>query len=69
MAGQAAVKDSLDLIPITMKEKLALDRLLPCSPETLAQQIVEMGIKLELEEAEKYRRSYTHFPVFAQTMI
>jgi len=69
MAGQAAVKDSLELIPITMKEKLALDRLLPCSPETLAQQIVEMGIKLELEEAEKYRRSYTHFPVFAQTMI
>lgn len=65
-SGDAAIRDVLDLIPVTMKEKLALDRLLPCADEQFAERFSASGIKLKLEQAAKYRRLYTHFPVFAE---
>jgi hypothetical protein len=67
--GGAKMREILDLIPITIKEKLALDRLLPCSDEEFDIRFGGSGIKLDLEQAKKYRRLYAHFPVFAETLL
>lgn len=68
-SGDAIERYVLDLIPITMKEKLALDRLLPCDAAAFAQKIASSGVRLIEEQADKYRRLYTRFPVFAETMV
>jgi hypothetical protein len=68
-SGDAAARDVLDLIPLTMKEKMALDRLLPCGAEEFAQRIALSGVRVMQEQADKYRRLYTRFPVFAETMV
>jgi hypothetical protein len=59
----------LDLIPITLKEKLALDS---CLPHLEAQFLVRAqtsGIGLTAEQIEKYRLLNRHFPVFVESPI
>jgi len=67
--GAATIKETLDLVPITIKEKLALDRLLPADGGEFNLKFGESGIKLSIEQAQKYRRLYAHFPVFAETLV
>lgn len=67
--GAQQIAETLDLIPITMKEKLALDRLFPCDEGELAGRLAESQVKLSLANAEKYRRLYRHFPMFAETVL
>lgn len=61
----------LDLIPITVKEKIALDECLPDrgSGSSFLDAAKNAGIKLDDEEISKYRKFYCHFPVFAETAI
>jgi len=68
-AGGASIAEVLDLAPLTIKEKLALDRLMPSAEETFEARLNESGVKIEAEQAEKYRRLYNHFPVFAETVF
>ncbi len=68
LAGDGVLRDVLDIVPITAKEKVALDRLLPCSEAGFAARLQQAGIRLEADQALKYRRLYTHFPVFAETV-
>lgn len=61
---------SLDLVPLTLKEKLALDALLPSDgsvPIDVAAQ--GSGIRLEAEQVQKYERYYRHFPIFIETPL
>ena len=68
-SGDAAARDVLDLIPITTKEKMALDRLLPCGAEEFVERVASSGVRVVQEQADKYRRLYTRFPVFAETVV
>lgn len=69
LSGESIERYVLDLIPITMKEKLALDRLMPCDAAAFAQKVAGSGLRIIEEQAEKYRRLYTRFPVFAEMMV
>lgn len=68
--GQAAYT-ALDLIPITVKEKIALDACLPSSAENegYMEAAKEAGLKLDDEDIRKYERFYRHFPVFVETSM
>jgi Putative O-methyltransferase len=59
----------LDLIPITLKEKLTLDGCLPKDEVEFLRQATEIGIKLSKEQIEKYRLFNRHFPVFVESPI
>lgn len=60
----------LDLVPLTLKEKLVLDSCLPDpkSKDFIAR-AVGKGVHLGHSELEKYWRHYRHFPVFFETPI
>jgi hypothetical protein len=60
----------LDLVPLTLKEKLVLDSCLP-EPETQAfiDRAKTNGICLADVELLKYWRHYRHFPVFFESPI
>lgn len=59
----------LDLIPITLKEKLGLDGCLPYTEEEFIGQAKELGLKINDETLVKYRRYYRHFSVFVESPL
>jgi hypothetical protein len=59
----------LDLIPITLKEKLILDSILPTNDADFDTKTAESGLRIGAEQAQKYRRHYRHFPTFVETPI
>lgn len=66
-AGAGAVRENIDLIPLTLREKIALDRVLPCTDDAeFLQRLAASAVRLDAAEAGKYRRWYRHFPVFAE---
>lgn len=62
---------SLDLVPVTLKEKIVLDECLPCgnSDNDFLSIARAAGLKLDDDDILKYRSFYRHFPVFAETSI
>lgn len=61
---------SLDMVPITLKEKLALDSLLPLSGgNEIAALATAQGIALPSEQVTKYERYYRHFPIFIEAPL
>ncbi len=66
--GNSPVHHKLDLIPITLREKLVLDSLLP-SAQPLGQLAVNIGLKIDDEQIEKYRQHYRHFPMFFESPL
>ncbi|CAB3858820.1 hypothetical protein LMG26788_02151 [Achromobacter pulmonis] len=61
----------LDLIPVTVKEKIALDACLPDigdGTEFFAA-VRAAGVALPEAELSKYRKFYQHFPVFVESSI
>jgi hypothetical protein len=66
-SGNAAIRENIDLIPLTMREKIALDRVLPCADDAeFLARLTASAVKVDAAEANKYRRWYRHFPVFAE---
>lgn len=66
-AGKAKHK-KLDLIQLTIKEKLALDGILPENDdEKYYEDAKANGLRLTKKEIDKYRECYRHFPVFSET--
>jgi hypothetical protein len=68
-AGGKTAYQRLDLIPVTIKEKIALDSCLP-EPSGDAAYLANakaVGIKLSDDDMLKYRKFYRHFPVFVET--
>ena len=59
----------LDLIPITLREKLVLDSILPASDEDFERQADERGLKLNMEQAKRYRQYYRHFSIFVEAPV
>lgn len=68
LADGALLKEVLDIVPITSKEKSALDRLLPCDEAGFSARLAASGVRLDETEARKYLKLYTQFPVFAETV-
>ena len=66
--GEAALRDCLDLAPITIKEKLAMDRLLPCPEPDFLAGIPATGVRLDQREISKYHRLYKQFPLFVEVL-
>lgn len=62
------IHHKLDLIPITLREKLVLDSLLP-SVQPLGKLAANSGLKIEDEQIEKYRQHYRHFPMFFESPL
>lgn len=62
---------SLDLVPVTVKEKIALDECLPDSGDGTAFLAAARaaGVALSDNELTKYRKFYRHFPVFVETTM
>lgn len=61
----------LDLVPVTIKEKIVLDSCLPF-PHDDAEYIRvarAAGLELKDEDMQKYRRFYRQFPVFVETPV
>ncbi len=69
-AGQPAYC-RLDLVPVTVKEKIALDECLPDAGNgaTFMAAAKTAGVALSDIEMAKYRKFYRHFPVFVETTI
>jgi hypothetical protein len=66
-AGGAAIRENIDLIPLTVREKIALDRVLPCADDAeFLERFTASAVMVDSAEANKYRRWYRHFPVFAE---
>ncbi|XZG70531.1 O-methyltransferase [Chitinibacteraceae bacterium HSL-7] len=64
------IHQRLDLIPLTLKEKLILDSCLPEPEQTVfVQSAKESGIQLEDCELKKYWNHYRHFPVFFESPV
>ena len=61
----------LDLVPITVKEKITLDECLPDrgNGSSFLAAAKSAGIKLDEDEIRKYKKFYCHFPLFAETAI
>jgi hypothetical protein len=59
----------IDLVPMTLKEKLELDACLPYSEEEFLGKAESRGLKIDSENMKKYRHFYRHFPVFGETQI
>jgi hypothetical protein len=67
--GDYIAHHRLDLIPITLREKLMLDMLLPQEEQPFIESAVAKGIQLPADQIAKYRLHYRHFPVFVETPI
>lgn len=67
--GKLPAHHRLDLIPITLREKLVLDSLLPSGAEQFAAGAIALGLKIAEDQAEKYRLHYKHFPTFVESPI
>jgi len=61
----------LDLVPVTVKEKIALDECLPDAGNgtRFLAAAKAAGVALPDHEMGKYRKFYRHFPVFVETTI
>lgn len=68
VAGSVPLHHRLNLIPITLREKLTLDRLLP-SAVSINELAKEGGLHIGDEQVEKYRLHYRHFPMFFEAPV
>lgn len=59
----------LDLVPLTVKEKITLDACLPEGEAAFLTKAKDLGLKVSDDQMMKYRRFYRHFPVFLETPL
>ena len=69
--GGNPIHNQLDLIPVTLKEKITLDACLsyPCEDGAYIASARHAGLKLSDDELRKYLRYYRHFPIFVETPV
>jgi hypothetical protein len=52
--------------PLTTREKLALDRLLPSAAPLAMQQVSALGFDLTKDQVATYCRFFAHYPLFSE---
>ena len=58
--------DTISVPPLTAKEKMALDRMMPMSQAPTEKQVSKLGFSLKAEQISVYHRYYQYYPVFGE---
>jgi hypothetical protein len=58
--------DSISIPPLTVKEKLALDRMMPSPHSPTDAEMNKIGFQLKREQIDMYHRHYLHYPMFGE---
>jgi len=60
-------QEIIDVPPLTQKEKLALDQMLPSDQELTRERVgAELDIELTEDQLQSYNRYYKHYPVYGE---
>jgi hypothetical protein len=60
------VAETIAVPPLTVKEKLALDRFMPSKNPPTDAQMDEIGFRLERDQLATYHRHYLNYPMFGE---
>lgn len=63
---EGIVPETIAVPPLTVKEKLALDRIMPSKNPPTDAQMDEIGFRLERDQVATYHRHYLHYPMFGE---
>jgi hypothetical protein len=58
--------ETISIPPLTAKEKMALDRMMPAPQPPSVDRVHKAGFALRAEQLETYHRYYQHYPMFAE---
>jgi hypothetical protein len=61
-----AKQRTINVPPLTIKEKMALDQLLPSADPLTDAEISELGFALKQQQVLDYRRFYKHYPTYGE---
>jgi hypothetical protein len=64
-----ATQISIGVPPLTVKEKVHLDQLMPCSVVLNESDVATLGFRLKQSQIEAYQRFYKHYPTFGEVSI
>ena len=60
---------SIDIPPLTLKEKATLDQLMPSDDVSIQNIVQQFGHRLKPSQIEAYRRFYRYYPMFGEVTI
>lgn len=63
---EGIVGDTVSIPPLTAKEKIALDRMMPAALAPTVKQVDKLGFSLKAEQIRVYHRYYKYYPVFGE---
>lgn len=63
---EGIVAELINIPPLTLKEKVALDQMLPSEKVLSPADIDKIGFALKVEQIENYQRYYIHYPTFGE---
>lgn len=65
-AWEGIVPKTIAIPPLTAKEKMALDRMMPTPTSPTDAQMEQIGFKLKREQIDAYHKHYRHYPMFGE---
>jgi hypothetical protein len=63
---EGILPDPISIPPLTIKEKIALDRMMPSANPPTDAQMRAIGFQLKREQIDMYHRHYLHYPMFGE---
>ena len=68
---QQPALETINIEPLTLREKIALDKLMPhvVGPADLIRKARDAKLQLDAEQLNAYSRYYRHFPIFAEMWV
>lgn len=63
---QGIADELISIPPLTPKEKIAMDQMMPSAEPPTVQQVHKIGFALKAEQIETYHRYYRHYPMFGE---
>ena len=60
---------SIEVPPLTLKEKATLDQLMPCDDTPIEDVVQQFGNRLKPAQIKAYRRFYRYYPTFGEVTI
>lgn len=63
---EGIASEAIAIPPLTVKEKLALDRLMPAEEPPTVEQMNAIGFQLLRDQLDAYHRYYLHYPMFGE---
>jgi hypothetical protein len=65
---EGLVAQPISIPPLTVREKLALDRMMPCRNPPSDDEMEQAGFMLERAQIDAYHRHYLHYPMFGELL-